>query len=266
MINSDSTDSKDAQPVILLGASNVTLAFPLILNLLRAGLHERLVVYAAHGHGRSYGMWSRVLVRSLPGISQCELWSVLQNRCATGRKPLALLTDVGNDLMYGASVNAIADWVGQCIERLQMMGSEVIVTQLPLESVSQLARWRFLLTRTLFFPHSRLAWTSLADTVQVLGHEIEHCARSLGATIVEPRNDWYGFDPIHILRQRRREAWSLIFNAWSAWQPPENPPRIVLRESLRISRLRPRLRRIAGRTKRVRQPVYHTHGLAVSLY
>ena len=90
------------QRVILLGASNVTLAFPLIVEGLRRSLPEPIELFAAHGHGRSYGLWSRVLMRRLPGIRECGLWESLATRSGEGR-PLALVTDVGNDLLFGGN-------------------------------------------------------------------------------------------------------------------------------------------------------------------
>ena len=46
-----------------------------------------LDVLAAHGHGRSYGNWSRVLVRALPGIG-VEEWrdprEIRSSRWTTG--------------------------------------------------------------------------------------------------------------------------------------------------------------------------------------
>ncbi|HLQ43549.1 MAG TPA: hypothetical protein VK137_02375, partial [Planctomycetaceae bacterium] len=63
--------------VILLGASNVTLSFPRLWHGLRRAWSESLELFAAHGHGRSFGIWSRVGPRQLPGIVPCRLWDDL---------------------------------------------------------------------------------------------------------------------------------------------------------------------------------------------
>ena len=55
--------------VILLGASNLTRAISTVIGIAQATLDGPLDIVAALGHGRSYGMWSRVLFRELPGIN-----------------------------------------------------------------------------------------------------------------------------------------------------------------------------------------------------
>src|ERR1043165_8514894 len=87
--------------VILLGASNLALSFPTVVATVRQTWSEAVEIMAAMGHGRSYGQDSSVLGRKIPGIFPCALWQDLQNR-----PPLptsALLTDIGNDILYGIS-------------------------------------------------------------------------------------------------------------------------------------------------------------------
>ena len=57
-----------------------------------------------------------MLGRELPGITTCGLWDALAARPPA--RTAALVTDVGNDLLYGAPVAAILDWVAECLDRL----------------------------------------------------------------------------------------------------------------------------------------------------
>src|SRR4051794_31255557 len=68
------TGSGAVTRVVLLGASNVTIGFGVLTRLVRAGFRGPIDLRAALGHGRSYGAWSSLLVRSLPAITQCGLW------------------------------------------------------------------------------------------------------------------------------------------------------------------------------------------------
>ena len=81
------------------------------------------------GLGRSYGQRSTVLGRSLPGITECGLWPALQH----GSGPVhALITDVGNDVIYGVPVDRIVAWGSTCVDRLH--AARRMVT-LPLVSI-----------------------------------------------------------------------------------------------------------------------------------
>ena len=87
--------------VVLLGASNLVAGLPRVVEAARSVWGGPLDILAAAGHGRSYGRSSRVLWRTLPGILSCGLWEDLARRPPASTA--ALLTDVGNDILYGGS-------------------------------------------------------------------------------------------------------------------------------------------------------------------
>ena len=103
--------------VILLGASNVTRSMSTIVETAELVWGRPLDLLAACGHGRSYGRTSCVFGRSLPGILECGLWDELSRRPAL--PTAALVTDIGNDILYGAGVDQIAAWVEQSLIRLR---------------------------------------------------------------------------------------------------------------------------------------------------
>jgi hypothetical protein len=78
-------------------------------------------VLAALGLGRSYGARSRVLLRGLPGILQSGLWRQLESLPPAPTR--ALVTDVGNDILYGSSPEQILEWVEESVARLQLRGA-----------------------------------------------------------------------------------------------------------------------------------------------
>jgi len=138
---------------VFLGASNLKRGLPALYGAFRRAAPGPVEVLAACGHGRSYVGWSRIGwgVRALPGIAPgdapgspdgagCGLWRALER---LGPLPtVALLTDVGNDLLYGPPVDAILAGVALCIDRLQELGAAVVCTPLrvPTESLVALAR------------------------------------------------------------------------------------------------------------------------------
>src|SRR5437016_5976799 len=99
---------------VLLGASNLKMGLPRVVRRLLAAAGGPVDVLAACGHGRSYIQWSRIFLgaRGLPGIVECGLWKSL-----AGRPPLptvALVMDVGNDLLYGLATAEIAAGFAAC--------------------------------------------------------------------------------------------------------------------------------------------------------
>src|ERR1017187_5196674 len=137
----------------LFGASNLTLCLPSAINhlLLRFG-SRRLRLYVAHGIGRSYGIEAGILGFQLPGIVQCGLLDALEDAKKADQtcSVLALVTDIGNDIMYGIAPDLLNDWVARIISRLSQLDATIVVTSVPLQGLLRLPAWQFHLFRRLF--------------------------------------------------------------------------------------------------------------------
>jgi len=215
MDSKNSTETRSpGQPVILLGASNLTRDFPLILRLLKNSVDPPCDIYTAMGHGRSYGIWSRLLYRTLPGISKCEIWDALLGERAESPQPLAIITDIGNDLIYGQSTDAIFGWIESCIKQLREIDARITITLLPEASISQLSSFRFELTRRLFFPKNSVSLADLKQKVRNLNERLSELSSLEQITIVEIPHTSYGFDPIHYRYSQRSTLWKSILSEW----------------------------------------------------
>ena len=200
--------------VVLLGASNLTRGISTAIETARLILGARLEVSAAMGHGRSYGMRSRVLVRSLPGIVECGLWDAL----AGGDSALptyALITDVGNDILYGAEPERIVEWVARCIDRLGKHHARIIVTHLPMGSIVGLPRWKYHVVRTVLFPGCRITHEQALARAGELDCRLRGLIADYEICPVEMDRAWYGFDPIHIRMRFWPQAWGRILGGWN---------------------------------------------------
>jgi hypothetical protein len=241
----------DCRPrFVVLGASNVAQGIATIVSLAR-GSHEGPVeILTAHGRGRSFVGWSRMMfVRDLPGIGECGLWPALHARTAP---TTALVCDVGNDLVYGATPEKIAACVERDVTALRRAGARIVLMRLPMASLQTLGHTRFHLIQRLIFParepQKRDALIAAAMRLDALMEEI---AARHGATLVTPHGHWYGFDPIHILRAHRTRAWSeVLAPLWPAVRRTEwtSSDRRALRRS------RPLLRKLFGREQHRTQP------------
>jgi hypothetical protein len=112
-------------------------------------------VLAALGHGRSYGARSQVVFRTLPGILDSGLWHELAARPHLATR--ALVTDVGNDILYGFSPEQTLAWVAEALRRLSHVTNDIVVTDLPLVSIRRLSRLKFLAFRSILVPSCRLS-------------------------------------------------------------------------------------------------------------
>jgi hypothetical protein len=253
------------QRVVLLGASNLTRGISTVVRLAQLAFDGPLQVIAALGAGRSYGMASRVLICELPGIDGCALWDAL---AAGPRLPTsALVTDIGNDIFYGASVEQILGWLKRSLDRLATHEAQIVMTLLPADNAAQISAWRFRLMRRMMFRNCTLELDEVQATILEINERLRAVARERSIQLVAQRADWYGFDPIHIRFDRWPRAWSEILSTWRREAEKKISPAPSLSRWLYLRSLPPHERTILGRVRRARQPAGRlADGTTISFY
>lgn len=234
--------------VVALGASNLTRGFQTVVSTARSAWGPDVEVLAALGHGRSYGTHSTLLVRTLPGILESGLWSQLESRPRVPTR--ALVTDVGNDILYGHPAGQILAWVEQALDRVTPITRDIVLTDLPLASIRRLSNLKFLAFRSILFPSCRLSLAQVVDTTERLNAGLASIAAIHGARFFPLDPAWYGFDPIHVRPALWRPAWQQILGA----PTQAGRARGSARESLRLYRMRPERRWMFGVEQRTPQP------------
>ena len=234
--------------VVAVGASNLTRGFSTIVATARAAWGPDVEVLAALGHGRSYGGPSTFLVRGLPGILQSGLWRELDAH--PPRPTRALVTDVGNDIMYGYPPAQILEWVDECVARLLPFTQEVVVTGLPHAAVAGLPAGRYLLFRSLFFPRCRLTLDETMRVAADVDGGLQAIAASRGVSFLRLKQEWYGLDPIHIRPRMWNAAWQEIL---CGEKPAVESRRPTKRESVRLYCLQPEQATFVGRERHTPQ-------------
>lgn len=200
--------------LVVLGASNLTLGLSAVLSNARSAFGPEIEVLVALGYGRSYGAPSTIAIRTLPGILESGLWRELEKRPKANTR--GLITDVGNDILFGFSPEQILAWVKETANRLLSHTADVVLTDLPRASIRRLSPRAFLFFRTLFFPPCRLAREEVFERVDRVNEGLAGIAASMGLRFVHLREDWYDFDPIHIRPKAWPVAWRHIISGEQA--------------------------------------------------
>ncbi|HEY2827495.1 MAG TPA: SGNH/GDSL hydrolase family protein [Pirellulales bacterium] len=255
-----------ARCVVLLGASNLSQGISTVVETARNVHGQPVEVLAAAGFGRSYGIDSCVLGRTLPGILHCALWEELGQRAQT--PTTALITDIGNDILYEVEVPQILEWITTAIDRLQRAQAKVCVTLLPPIEPSNLSPARFRFFRTLFFPGCRLERDQVLQRTGELHDRLHQLCQTRSVTVIDQDPHWYGLDPIHIRRRHRPHAWREILSNWSDETAPQLPlARGSLARWLYLQMRSPHRRKLFGIEQRSKQPsVRLRDGTIVSFY
>jgi hypothetical protein len=234
--------------VVALGASNLTRGFQTVVATARASWGPDVEVMAALGHGRAYGVRSRFVVRTLPGILESGLWRELESRSHLPTR--ALVTDVGNDIVFGSSAEQILEWVGDAIGRLRRVTADIVVTGLPLAGIRGVTDAKFRLLRSIFFPSCRVPLVEVQETAERVHVGLARLSAVHGARFLHPKPEWYGFDPIHIRPSLWRPAWREILGS-----APDGSAVVTSRlEGLRLYLMPPERRWLFGVEQVTAQP------------
>lgn len=232
--------SDDVARLVALGASNLTRGFHTIVSTARSVWGPEVEVLAALGHGRSYGAPSKFMCRTLPSIIKSGVWTELERRPHMATR--GLVTDVGNDILYGFSVGQTLAWVEEVLVRLSRVTKDIVLTDLPLISVQRLSNIKFLAFRSVLAPRCRLSLAQVIERTERVNEGLLQLSWTYGAKLFRLNPAWYGFDPIHVRPSQWRPAWQQILGEQSL-EPFKGRSMV---ESLKLYVMRPERRWIFG--------------------
>lgn len=200
--------------VVLLGASNLTLSLRPVMESFQRQLGELEEIFVAVGHGRAYGCDSEMLLRGLPGIAGCGLWQQLE--VSEKKSTVALLTDIGNDIMYELPPVKILLAVEWCVKQLLNHSAQIIMTNLPVASIERLTERRYTFFRNLFYPYCRLSRTETISRVRAIHARLIEMATRYQFKLIEPEPSWFGADGIHVKFGYRSDYYRNILAGFSS--------------------------------------------------
>ncbi len=257
----------ERQAVIVLGASNVSRGLARLVATVRSRSGAPADLFVAAGHGRAYGVNSRVWMRRLPSILACGLWRSLdENASARDASPVAVVTDVGNELLYGLGVAQVAAAVREAVRRLADRGVTIAITGLPLASIASVEAVRYRALRTAFVPGCQLPLPVLKEATVWLDDELRAIAAAVGGAFIEQPREWYGLDAIHVRRRCLDRLWCEVADAWN-WPTAARPARASVREWAAIGSRAAETRSIARVMLHTPQPAWRSRdGLRLWIY
>ena len=250
---------------VVLGASNVSRGLARLAAVVRARAGASADLFVAAGHGRGYGVSSRVWLRRLPSILSCGLWDALEGESGAETVPGALLTDVGNEILYGFGPDQVAAWVRECVRRLADHGCRIAMTGLPLASIATVGAVRLRMLKTIFVPGCRLTLGELQDSAARLDARVRDVAREFDATLIDQPGAWYGFDAIHVRRPRLDDLWQAACDAWG-WERATARPRAGYADWARLHTRAAEVRALGRIMLHAPQPAVDRKGLRLWLH
>lgn len=214
--NSSKTNSLQAEApivLVLLGASNLARGCFALGRHIQDNLYPRSVeVMTAAGPGRGYCVVGGLLMVRYQPIRSSLIFEAAQKKAATGHRVIALITDIGNDIMYGVPARELIDTIQQVFIRLQAMNAEIFFTTLPKRFEGEVSPIWYYLLRTILMPGSRV---SHADAISGIAEVNRFLRESACSSIhrIAGMDSYLGLDEIHYSLCNAHRAWTHVARA-----------------------------------------------------
>jgi hypothetical protein len=196
--------------LILLGASNLSRGCFAFARHMKICLHPRkFEVLIASGPGRAYCASGGLLNISYPPINTSDIFNAAQEKREYGYRVVALVTDIGNDIMYGVPAGKVIETVHQIFRKLESMDAEVFYTTLPVAFEKGIHPIWFYILRSMLLPFSRVSYSEATEGIIEVNRFLKESAGSYGH-LISDMDRYLGFDEIHYGWLRAHSAWSHV--------------------------------------------------------
>ncbi len=197
---------------VLLGASNLARGYSALTEYVSQSMDSGSVQFAtALGPGRGYCARGGLLNFSYLPIGECRIMKSVS--VPEGGRVAVLITDIGNDIMYGVSDAALIECLDVLIEKAGRWNAEIFVTSIHVDVSRDLGKFSFKILKALFYPKSVVTFDQADSAVKRVNEYLQnkseqnerlHLLGGLGA--------FGGWDKIHYSLLKSHLAWSHVAN------------------------------------------------------
>ena len=198
---------------VFMGASNLARGYGALTHCLVRSLAPASVEFLhAMGPGRGYCAEGGIFNVTYPAIVSSGILESAREHAEKARLVLALITDIGNDIMYGVPVDEITACLDTLLQELNALDAEVFVHPIPLDFSEDVSKRQFHILKSIFYPHSAIDYEKAKAAVTTVNDFLR--AKAGGRIHLLPSaKDFCGVDKIHYSIFRSHKVWSVVANA-----------------------------------------------------
>ena len=177
------------------------------------------------GPGRGYCAEGGIFNITYPPIGSSGILKSASERAQGARQVIALITDIGNDIMYGVPVSEITSCLSSLLQKLDAIGADVFVNPIPLDFPEDVSERQFRILRSVFYPHSAIDYRRAGEAVSAV-NDFLYASAGRRIHLLPSAKDCTGIDKIHYSIFRSHRAWSRVANEMFRVSPVKLPRKI----------------------------------------
>jgi hypothetical protein len=195
---------------VLLGASNLARGYSALTHHIAKNISAGEFLNAL-GPGRGYCARGGLLNFTYSPIGECSVMKSAKVYAERGFRITVLLTDIGNDIMYGVPDSSLIESLDTLIEKSLQMNAEVFLTSIHVDVSKDMGKTSFKLFKTIFYPNSPVTFDQANSAVKMLNHYLtEKSLQNERVHLVSGLGAFCGFDKIHYGLFKSHLVWSRV--------------------------------------------------------
>ena len=195
-----------------MGASNLARGYSLLTRHISSCFGKNKTEFLnALGPGRGFCARGGMFNFTYPPIQDCRILEVAKKKSCDTRA--VLITDIGNDLMYGVLADTLIESLDGLIGRALQWDAEIFLTSIHVNLKKDVSPTMFFILKSFFYPGSSITYEE-ADLfiIKVNGYLEEKARQNERVYLISGMTSFIGMDKIHYSFLKTHLAWEKIAN------------------------------------------------------
>jgi len=195
---------------LLMGASNLARGYSILTrHILNCFGQNKTEFLNALGPGRGFCSRGGMFNFTYPPIQDCRILEVAEKKSCDTR--VVLITDIGNDLMYGVSADTLIESLDRLIDRTLQWDAEIFLTSIHVNLKKDVSQTTFFILKSFFYPGSSITYEETdLFIIKVNGYLEEKARQNERVHLISGMESFAGADKIHYSLLQTHSAWEKI--------------------------------------------------------
>jgi len=197
---------------LLMGASNLARGYSMLTHHLSECLEKNKIEFLnALGPGRGFCARGGIFNITYSPIQECRIIESGEKKSKEALLTVALITDIGNDLMYGVSADTLIKRLDIIIDEILKWDAEIFLTPININPKKDISPMIFFVLRFLLYPSSKVNYEEIDLSIFKVNEYLEKkVRRDEKMHLITGLEAFAGLDRIHYNLFKTHTAWSTI--------------------------------------------------------
>jgi len=199
---------------LLMGASNLARGYSMLTHHLSECFEKNKTEFLnALGPGRGFCARGGIFNITYSPIQDCRIIESGEKKSKEALHTVVLITDIGNDLLYGVSADTLIASLDIMIDEILKWDADIFLTSIHVNLRKDVSPTIFFVLRSLLYPTSKVNYKEMDLSILKVNDYLEEKVRKNETThLITGLEAFAGLDKIHYSLFKTHEAWSAVAN------------------------------------------------------